>query len=57
MPLITGLESIECVRLTTHVELAPELTARITEALSGVPHTIEQVPPGHGIRYRPHSLG
>jgi hypothetical protein len=51
IPPINGLELVEYVRVTTE-QLTPEMAARITEALDGLPHKVEQVPPGHGILYR-----
>jgi hypothetical protein len=52
MPLIYGLEAVECVEITTAAELTAELQAQISQVLSDIRHHVVQVPHGSGIDYR-----
>jgi hypothetical protein len=51
MPPVNRLQSVGYVLVTTSDELTPELRARISSALDGLPHKIEQVPPDRGVLY------
>ena len=52
MPLIRGLEAVECVEITTTADLTADVQAQISPVLSGIRHHIIQVPHGYGTDYR-----